>query len=211
VRAGPCVIESQFTCAFAPLEKLASNIAVTFAVQRVMPPFMDLPATVSTSIFPKHWALMASWIAMPPRGSADARDHAAASAVKIGDQKKRGGNDERQDKEQRVPFASLAVTDQQIARNRHQRHHGPCAEWPMRRRVSGSSRPSVALRVDDIVHAGQHQRCYRRRLAGCGWQHDGPELALHACRLKNKPGYDHNEIEFAESKLAELYPEHPLR
>ena len=45
-------------------------------------------------------------------------DRAAARTVKIGDQKKRDGNDKRQDKEQQLAFTVLAVTDQQVAGNR---------------------------------------------------------------------------------------------
>jgi hypothetical protein len=70
---------------------------------------------------------MASWIAMPLEGSVVARGSHRRVGCPDQRSEKRGGDDQRKDEKQQFPFAALAVADQQVTGNRHQRHHGPRA------------------------------------------------------------------------------------
>src|SRR5258706_168068 len=77
-------------------------------------------------------------------------DDAAVRTIKVGDKEKRDGYDYRQDEQEELPFATLAVADQEVTEECHQGHHRPCAD--------GNPVPPAALRValgiEHIVRAG---------------------------------------------------------
>ena len=71
-------------------------------------------------------------------------DRTAARAVEIGDQEERQRNHNRQHEQKQFALATLAIADQKVTGNRHQRHHRPGAGGnPVPPRRLGK-----ALRVD---------------------------------------------------------------
>ena len=131
-------------------------------------------------------------------------DDAAVRTIKVGDKKKRDGYDYRQDEQEELPFATLAVADQEVTEECHQGHHRPCADgYPV---PPGSLR--VALRIEHIVHAGDRKRRRRGGVAGRCRAHHSPKLALYTCRLLPNFRSDARVAFFIESNAQiEIFPQ----
>jgi hypothetical protein len=74
-------------------------------------------------------------------------DDAAVRTIKVGDKKKRDGYDYRQDEQEELAFATLAVADQEVTEECHQGHHRHfgavrSVDDPERKSPALASRPS---------------------------------------------------------------------
>jgi hypothetical protein len=131
-------------------------------------------------------------------------DHAAVRTIKIGDQKKGDGYDDRQDEQEELPFATLAIADEEVTGDCHQDHRRPCADgYPV---PPGSRR--VALRIEHIVHAGDRKRRRRGGVAGRCRAHHNPERVLYTCRLLSNFRGDARVAFFIEGNAQiEIFPQ----